>query len=49
MTDTIAIVMVIAKLIKRFCDKTMLLDKGKQIALGHTEEIVDIYLKNYVK
>lgn len=37
------------ELVKKFCEKALLLDKGNQIAFGPTEEIVDIYLKKYAK
>jgi len=29
--------------IERFCDKVLLLDKGKQVAFGPTKEVLDIY------
>lgn len=34
------------ELIKWFCDKTLLIDKGEQIMFGNTNEAVDYYLKN---
>ena len=30
--------------IKRFCNKALLLDKGRQIAFGPTKEVIDFYL-----
>ena len=30
--------------VKRFCNKALLLDKGRQIAFGSTKEVVDFYL-----
>lgn len=33
-------------LIRRFCNRTLLLDKGNQLALGPTKEVVELYLKN---
>lgn len=32
-------------LIRRFCDKTLLLEKGKQIGFDNTEKVVDLYIK----
>lgn len=37
------------ELVKKFCKKALLLNKGSQVAFGPTEEIIGIYLKNYVK
>ena len=30
--------------VRRFCDRTLLLDKGKQVAIGKTDKIVDEYV-----
>jgi len=30
--------------VRRFCDRTLLLGKGKQLAFGDTEEIIDTYI-----
>jgi lipopolysaccharide transport system ATP-binding protein len=44
--------------IKRFCDKALQLQQGRQVALGETDEVVDLYIRggetnrigeNYVK
>lgn len=44
--------------IKRFCDKTLLLQQGHQVALGETEQVIDYYVRgdktyktqdNYIK
>lgn len=32
-------------MVKRFCDKALLLDKGNQVAFGPVDEVVDMYLK----
>jgi len=37
------------ELVKKFCEKALLLDKGNQIALGPADEVVDTYLKRYIK
>ena len=37
------------RLIKRFCEKALLLHKGNQIAIGPANEIVDIYIHNKKK
>ncbi|MDW7733414.1 MAG: Wzt carbohydrate-binding domain-containing protein, partial [Methanolobus sp.] len=30
--------------VRRFCDRTMLLHKGEQVALGNTQEVIDSYV-----
>jgi ABC-type polysaccharide/polyol phosphate transport system ATPase subunit len=37
------------EMVKRFCDKALLLDKGNQVAFGPVDEVVDLYLKKYGK
>ena len=37
------------EMVKRFCDKALLLDKGDQVAFGPVGEVMDIYLRRNEK
>jgi len=45
MKKTIILVSHDLNLIKRFCDKTLLLEKGKQIIFDNTDDVIKTYIK----
>ncbi|MFC1576918.1 ABC transporter ATP-binding protein [Candidatus Omnitrophota bacterium] len=49
MSKTIIIASHQTEVIKRFCKKVLLLDKGRQVAFGPTKEILDIYFRSKEK